>query len=121
MAGEALIDDFFTSGEQKNLVALMVFSAVTYTVLKVTNICPGKELNVGYPIVSAYSTLRSSMVAVQAVADGTMMAMITSTESRLHAPHQGFVILAEITFAYELWNTMCALTISEYRTPGWFI
>lgn len=117
MASSVTIETF-TSGEQKNLCILIAVSVASYLLLKTSKLCPGKELYVVYPIVSAYSTFRSVYVACESIADGSIWALTSTTETRLHSPHEGFNQLAEITFAYEVWNTMCALILSEYRTPA---
>lgn len=47
-----------------------------------------------------------------------MMDIASTTELRLHSQHEGFIFLCELTFAYEVWNTLCACCLEEYRTPA---
>ena len=94
-----------------------VATVALFVVCKVFKIIPGKEALVIYPVVSSLSVTRCVWLALAAVQDGTFMELSASRESRMYGSHAGFLVLAQTTFAYEIWNTLAAFVLPDYRTP----
>ena len=77
----------------------------------------GKELNLAYPLVSFVATIQFVKYGFTALLDGTMMELgADSPYSRLKGSHDGFAQLAQIMFAYEVFNTMSSIVMPQYRT-----
>lgn len=76
----------------------------------------GKELNLAYPLVSFVATIQFVKYGFTALLDGTMMELSTDPYSRLKGSHDGFSQLAQIMFAYEVFNTMSSIVMPQYRT-----
>jgi hypothetical protein len=108
--------EFINDSEQHSLFILIALSAITFMVLKLGNLCEGKQLIMVYSIVGMYPMCGAVYYSTRSLMDGSMMLLSSNAVDRLHAPHEGFMSLAQLTFAYEIWNTICAILIPEYRT-----
>lgn len=106
----------FEQSEKHVLMALVTLSIIVYALLKVTKVHPGNEGLFAYVLISMIPIGRAIFISLTSLLDGSMRNLSTDRNTRLYATHAGFIDLAELTFAYELWNTGCALALPEFRT-----
>mmetsp|Transcript_19195 Transcript_19195/g.38675 ORF Transcript_19195/g.38675 Transcript_19195/m.38675 type:complete len:267 (+) Transcript_19195:401-1201(+) len=110
------IDEYITEKERRWIALLLCLNALLWYALKHVEAAKGRELNLAYPLVSLVATLQFVKYGCGALFDGSMMAISTDAYTRLKAEHDGFADLAQITFAYEVFNTLSAVILPEYRT-----
>mmetsp|Transcript_12369 Transcript_12369/g.19017 ORF Transcript_12369/g.19017 Transcript_12369/m.19017 type:complete len:263 (+) Transcript_12369:104-892(+) len=117
MKSIGIIDSYITEKEQKWLAILVVLYVFLWFLLKTfVKDARGKELNLAWPMVSFIATIQFVRHGCGALFDGTMVELSATPYIRLKADHEGFAELAQITFAYEVVNTLSSIVIPQYRT-----
>ena len=113
-----MLEELVTSNERWRILYLVGINLAGVLALKATRSCPGKEASTIYPLVSLISVVRNVSIGILAVYDGSMYDLASSsTNGRLRGDHAGFDDLSQLMFAYEVWNTLSAIIIPQYRTP----
>ena len=110
------IDEYITEKERRWIALLVCLDALLWYALRYVKEARGKELNLAYPLVSFVATIQFVKFGFSALFDGTMMDLNTDPYSRLRAEHEGFAHLSQITFAYEVFNTLSCIVMPQYRT-----
>lgn len=110
------IDEYITEKERRWIALLVCLDALLWYSLRYVKEARGKELNLAYPLVSFVATIQFVKYGFAALLDGTMMDLNTDPYSRLNAEHEGFAQLSQITFAYEVFNTLSCIVMPQYRT-----
>ena len=110
------IDAYITEKERRWIALLICLDALLWYALRYVKEARGKELNLAYPLVSFVATIQFVKYGFAALFDGTMADLNTDPYSRLNAEHEGFAQLSQITFAYEVFNTLSSVVMPQYRT-----
>jgi len=110
------IDPYITETERRWLALMICLDALIFFALRFVKGAKGRELSLAYPMVSFVATLQFVRYGWAAVFDGTMREISTDPYTRLKADHVGFETLAQITFAYEVFNTLTSIVLPQYRT-----
>jgi len=96
---------------------LLCFSFALFGIFKASKVAPGKEKLLAYVLTSLINHICFTTYGMSALFNGTMSELSTDSTSRTaHANLDDFVNLAHYTYAYEIFNTMAAIVIPEYRT-----
>jgi len=112
------VDQYTTEKERWWLGVLISLNIFLWCIFKNVKGAKGKEMVLAYPIVSFVITFQFVRIGWTAVFDGSMMGLSTDPYTRLKADHEGFAQLAQLNFAYEVYNTMSAIVLPQYRTPA---
>jgi len=114
------IDLYVTAKERRWITLLLCLDALLWYSLRYVRAARGRELNLAYPLVSFVATLQFVKYGFGALLDGSMAELGADSYTRLKAPdgyhHEGFDQLAQIMFAYELFNTLSSVVMPQYRT-----
>mmetsp|Transcript_169 Transcript_169/g.139 ORF Transcript_169/g.139 Transcript_169/m.139 type:complete len:270 (+) Transcript_169:200-1009(+) len=106
-----------TTKEQGWLAFLLCFSILLRYILKTSKVAEGKERPIAYALTTLVAHCHFVKYGVMALVDGTMLELSHDATSRtMSSGNDNFYQLAQITFAYEIYNTLSALIIPEYRT-----
>eukprot|EP00555_Chaetoceros_dichaeta_P003927 CAMPEP_0198252236 /NCGR_PEP_ID=MMETSP1447-20131203/2774_1 /TAXON_ID=420782 /ORGANISM="Chaetoceros dichaeta, Strain CCMP1751" /LENGTH=256 /DNA_ID=CAMNT_0043937415 /DNA_START=43 /DNA_END=813 /DNA_ORIENTATION=+ len=106
-----------TTKEQGWLAFLICFSMLLHHVIKSSKVAEGKERPIAYALAGLVAHCHFVKYGVMALVDGTMVELSHDATSRtMSSGNDNFYQLAQITFAYEIYNTLSALIMPEYRT-----
>jgi len=109
--------EIITAKEQGWLAFLLSLSVVLFSFLKYSKVADGKEKPIAYALVGLVAHYHCSKYGLSALVDGTMSDLSHDATSRLVSSNSdNFQQLAQITFSYEIYNTISAVIIPEYRT-----
>jgi len=99
------------------LVFLLCFSSTIFGILKASKVAKGKETLLAYVLTSLINHICFTTIGLSALSNGTMSELSTDALSRMSPENlDSCVQLSHRTFAYEIFNTMAAIVIPEYRT-----
>jgi len=96
---------------------LLCFSFTLFCIFKASKVAPGKETLLAYVLTSLINHIIFTSCGMTALFNGTMSELSTDTISRTASLNlEDMVQLSHYAFAYEVFNTMAAIVIPEYRT-----
>lgn len=108
---------FITATEQWWLAFFLGLSVIIYQTLKASKIAIGKEKPLAFASVSLIAQCHFVAYGLGACADGTLATLSRDAVSRtMSSDSAAFGALAQVAFAYEVYNTVAAASIAEYRT-----
>mmetsp|Transcript_555 Transcript_555/g.856 ORF Transcript_555/g.856 Transcript_555/m.856 type:complete len:265 (+) Transcript_555:110-904(+) len=112
-----VIEEYTTEKERSWLALMFCLYALLWLAFKLFfKDAKGKELSLAHPIISFVATIQLTKFGFVALFDGTMMELSSDAYTRLKADHDGFSEMAQLMFAYELFNTLSSILVPQYRT-----
>jgi len=109
--------DLVTAAERWWLAFFLGLSVVLHRTLRASGAAPGKEKPLAFAAVSLVAQCHFVAYGLRALCDGTLAALSADAASRtMSSGSAAFAQLAQVAFAYEVYNTVAAASILEYRT-----
>ena len=85
---------------------------------RVASLTRADALLAAYNLTALAPNVYQVVVGAQSWLLDDLSQVASSTQTRLYAPTKAAEGLHSVTLAYEVWNTMAAIAIKEYRTPA---
>lgn len=109
--------NIITAKEQGWLAFLVCLYIFLNRILTYSKVAEGKERPIAYALAGLMAHCQFVKYGFTALVDGTMAELSHDATSRtMSSNFDDFYQLAQITFAYEIYNTISAVIIPEYRT-----